>query len=58
MAQRELNAKNWEHMHTRGMRRGNTDDVVSRAEHRPIYGIRPYTHRANTVTGTPVTVTV
>jgi hypothetical protein len=29
MAQRELNAKNWEHMHTRGMRRGNTDDVVS-----------------------------
>ena len=30
----------------------------ARAEHRTVYGIRPYAYGANTVTGTPVTVTV
>ena len=29
-----------------------------RTEHRTVYGIRPYPYGANTVTGTPVTVTV
>jgi len=32
--------------------------VDARAEHRTVYGIRPYPYGANTVTGTPVTVTV
>ena len=33
-------------------------DFASRAEHRTVYGIRPYAYGANTVTGTPLTVTV
>ena len=37
---------------------GNGHGLKSRAEHRPVYGIRPYTHGANTGDGYPITVTV